>query len=335
MLAVNCEDRSALKFPLYASPKIDGIRCIVSNGVAWSRKLLPIPNQFIQAWAKKNAEMLEGMDGELISAGTFQDVSSAVTSEDGEPDFKFMVFDLVSDDAMDFTARDLCIEGFMEHQVPRCEVVEQILVGSLETLEVYERRVLAKGYEGVMIRRPDSPYKFGRSTEKECYLLKLKPFEDAEAVVIGFEEEMHNGNEATRDAVGRTKRSTAKAGKVGKGRLGKLLLQRRLQPHRAAAARRGRLAPARPRRLSSVPPLRSPPRRQPAAGGRDLRPAPRHRDDARRRQAGFRGLPGAGRARRHRDPVRHQANLTRMDHDQRMDQPARQYQGFLPARHRD
>ena len=71
-----------------------------------------------------------------------------------------------------------------------------------------------------MIRTPDSPYKCGRSTEREGWLLKIKRFEDAEAVVLDTYEGMSNQNDAQRDAFGRTKRSLAQAGKVGRGELG-------------------------------------------------------------------------------------------------------------------
>jgi len=84
----------------------------------------------------------------------------------------------------------------------------------------YEEECLAEGYEGVMIRTPGSPYKCGRSTEREGWLLKIKRFEDAEAVVLDTYEGMSNHNEAQRDAFGRTKRSSAQAGKVGRGELG-------------------------------------------------------------------------------------------------------------------
>ena len=57
-----------------------------------------------------------------------------------------------------------------------------------------------------MVRTPDSPYKCGRSTEREAWLLKIKRFEDAEAVVLGTYEGMSNMNEAGVDAFGRTKR---------------------------------------------------------------------------------------------------------------------------------
>ena len=54
---------------------------------------------------------------------------------------------------------------------------------------------------------------------------KLKQFVDAEFKIVGFEERMHNGNEATVSETGRTKRSTAKAGKTGRGDLGALVLE--------------------------------------------------------------------------------------------------------------
>ncbi len=72
-----------------------------------------------------------------------------------------------------------------------------------------------------MLRGPAGPYKQGRSSERQGWLLKLKQFEDAEAVVVGYEEEYENTNTATKNALGRTERSTAKAGMVGKRTLGK------------------------------------------------------------------------------------------------------------------
>ncbi len=73
------------------------------------------------------------------------------------------------------------------------------------------------------MRSQNSPYKCGRSTESEGYLLKIKRFCDDEAVIVGYEELMHNDNVATRDAFGRTERSTHQENLRPAGVLGKLI----------------------------------------------------------------------------------------------------------------
>ena len=81
---------------------------------------------------------------------------------------------------------------------------------------------MALGYEGVMLRDARSPYKNGRGTLSKQDLMKLKQFEDAEAVVEGFEELLHNSNEASTSALGLTERSHSKDGMVGMDTLGAL-----------------------------------------------------------------------------------------------------------------
>ena len=108
-------------------------------------------------------------------------------------------------------------------RLPEFAHVEKILpveIRDAVQLADFEEQCLSDGYEGVMVRTPDSPYKCGRSTEREGWLLKIKRFDDAEAVILETYEGMSNQNEAQRDAFGRTKRSSAQAGKIGRGELG-------------------------------------------------------------------------------------------------------------------
>lgn len=60
----------------------------------------------------------------------------------------------------------------------------------------------------------------------EGYLLKLKRFEDSEAVVVGFEEKLTNTNTQERDELGHAKRSKVKVGMVPAGTLGALRVRR-------------------------------------------------------------------------------------------------------------
>jgi DNA ligase-1 len=71
-----------------------------------------------------------------------------------------------------------------------------------------------------MLRSYEGPYKQGRSTENEGYLVKVKRFEDSEAEILGAFEEMHNDNAKETNELGRTKRSTAQAGLIPSGVLG-------------------------------------------------------------------------------------------------------------------
>ncbi|KVR95825.1 ATP-dependent DNA ligase [Burkholderia vietnamiensis] len=229
-LAATLTKPELIKFPVYASPKIDGIRCVFFGGVAYSRSLKPIPNPNVQAYARAFSELLEGLDGE-ITVGSPTDPncmqnSMAVMSKTAKPEFTFHVFDTYWP-GVDFSGRMLKVEQHIAEFYVRYPEVDIRLVPqhycvTHDELDSLESRFLADGYEGMMIRSHKGIYKCGRSTEREGGLVKVKRFVDAEAVVIGFEEEMHNGNECTRDALGRTERSSVASGLVGKGTLGAL-----------------------------------------------------------------------------------------------------------------
>lgn len=233
MLAATLTKPELIKFPVWASPKIDGIRCVVFGGIAYSRSLKPIPNEFVQAWVKVFADTLDGMDGELV-VGKETDPncmqnSMAVMRKSGEPDFTFFVFDAVLS-GFEFWERSAHFAGIGFDRIGagythRAVTVPQYMVWDADSLDKLEADWLAEGFEGMMIRDHHGLYKYGRSTEREGGLVKVKRFVDAEAEVIGCVEEMHNANEATRNATGGTERSTSKAGLVGKGTLGALVVR--------------------------------------------------------------------------------------------------------------
>jgi len=227
MLAV--EAPAQIVFPVYASPKIDGIRAVVKDGLLLSRSLKPIPNGFVQD--SMDLEALEGLDGELTvgpanAPNVMQATTSGVMSRDGVPDFVFWVFDYWNDPTQPYSYRLKGLHtglttAFLERH-PRVRLLTQVLLHNAEELAVYESSIVGQGFEGVMLRSVNGPYKYGRSTAREGTLLKVKRFADAEAVVIGLEERMHNGNEATINALGRTERSSHKANLVPMDTLGAL-----------------------------------------------------------------------------------------------------------------
>lgn len=217
MLAYNKEvNVYALSYPLMASPKLDGVRALVMDGNLVSRKLILIPNRHTQRLFSK---LREGTDGELIvgeaNKNPYPRTVGAVRRENGEPDVRFHIFD-------NYMAKG----GFYDRHMSLPDsygnvfVVPHTIIRNAEELLALEQEFLTQGYEGLMIRSMDGPYKFGRSTLKEGYLLKLKRFKDSEAVILSCYERMHNANEATTDNLGRTERSSAKAGMEPTGMLG-------------------------------------------------------------------------------------------------------------------
>ncbi len=225
MLATDA-DLEKLRFPLLASAKLDGVRAIVQNGVVLSRSLKEIPNKWVQSKLKG----LEHADGELIvgeptSKTCYRDTVSHVMSHDKEDfDLRFYAFDHVMCPSDAYHTRRHRLE-FDVIREPLMYMHDQHVVMCMQSLLDLEEKKLNLGYEGLILRDPNAPYKFGRSTVKEGYLLKLKRFVDDEATVIGFEERMHNGNEATTNELGRTKRSSHAAGKTGRGDLGALVVR--------------------------------------------------------------------------------------------------------------
>lgn len=224
MLAVEA-DLSKVEYPAYISPKLDGIRVIIKEGVALSRSLKPIRNEHVQKLFGKPE--YDGLDGELMvgnpcSPDVFTKTTSAVMSKDGEPDVVFRVFDYYQSDEGYKHRYDILREKCNGLDVIP---VQAVLVHSeAELLDMYNEYV-SLGYEGAMVRHTERPYKFGRSTVNSQHLLKLKPFDDAEFVVVGFTEQMQNMNEATVNKLGYTERSSSKEGKVGKDTLGALVLR--------------------------------------------------------------------------------------------------------------
>lgn len=221
MLSATCEDLTTLRFPVMASPKFDGIRAIKLNGVVVSRNLKPIRNKYVQELYR---DVPDGIDGELIvgsptAPDCFKRTTEGVMSAKGEPNVVWAVFDFVHRlPAMAFEHRLRAASAALRG--PHMALVPHRFIGGADQLADYEARRVREGYEGIMIRDPGGPYKFGRSTVKEGYLLKYKRWHHDEATVTGFVEEQFNGNEATTDALGHKKRSQSKAGKRGKGTLG-------------------------------------------------------------------------------------------------------------------
>jgi DNA ligase-1 len=220
-----------ITFPKLASTKLDGIRCSIQNGRVLSYSLKPIPNKYISSILSD--PRYEGLDGELISGApndaelTYNRTYRAVMSIEGEPDFKFYVFDTLKLADEPYLNRLLSLDSYDD--LPHIVVLDQVPVYSREELDAFYEKHLELGYEGAIVRSSSGVYKHGRCTAKSQDLLKFKPLEDAEASftvgegdfwVTGLYEAEKNNNEKFVNEMGQSARSTHAANKVGNGMLG-------------------------------------------------------------------------------------------------------------------
>lgn len=239
MLAASMEDSkgepmsfSDLQYPLAASIKLDGIRCLRIDGKALSRSFKLIPNRHIQANLSEHLQMIDGLDGELVTYNadgtvrTFNQIQSDVMTEDGTPNFRYEIFDYV-ESSLDrgYLSRIEDLKALGPSLPAWCTLVLPTIITTENDLLLYEEKALNEGHEGIMTRSLNGPYKCGRATFKSQDLIKIKRFVDSEALVLGFEEKLHNANEATTDELGHTKRSSAKSGMVPANTLGAFLVR--------------------------------------------------------------------------------------------------------------
>lgn len=214
-------DLSTLSYPLLVSPKIDGIRCVIRDGVALSRNLLPIPCPTVQEVF--GDPLFNGFDGELLvgdvdNPHVFNNTQSMIMSHarlvgEAREQLRFHVFDDFSAEG-NFRARFASVNKRINKRAKYLKVVPHSIVNNDWGILGYEELFLADGYEGLMIRDQNGLYKCGRSTTKQGLLLKLKRFEDAEARVVGFKELLHNDNEDRTGGVA-NRRSSKLSGKRG------------------------------------------------------------------------------------------------------------------------
>ncbi|MEY2518633.1 MAG: ligase 1 [Verrucomicrobiota bacterium] len=167
----------------WMSEKYDGLRGYWDGQKLWSRKgnLIHAPDYFLAELPRDVA-----LDGELwIGHGKFEETMSIVRSETPDDRWKgvrYMVFDAPQakgtfEQRMQFL-RENVSEGNRFVKVvaqERCQGTTQLLA---------ERdRIVREGGEGLMLRQPESAYEARRSPT----LLKVKPYDDAEATVIAHE----------------------------------------------------------------------------------------------------------------------------------------------------
>ena len=164
------------------SEKYDGVRAIWDGSALRFRsgRPVPAPAWFIACLPK------QPLDGELwLGRGRFDALSGLVRRDPpddaGWREVRYMLFEL-PDAPGSFEERARAIVALVRGAgCPALQAVEQTRVGNRADLKRRLDRTVAQGGEGLMLHLASAPYATGRSD----VLLKLKPYLDTEAKVVG------------------------------------------------------------------------------------------------------------------------------------------------------
>lgn len=164
----------------WISEKLDGVRAYWDGGRFLSRNgnVYQAPDWFVADFPDVP------LDGELwMGRQRFAELSGAVRKQFPEDrewhDIQFHVFDLPGPGP--FYERYGQLKALVEQADSRyLKLVEQKPASSHLALKARLDRVVGEGGEGLMLKRRESRYEAGRSDD----LLKVKTFEDADAVVV-------------------------------------------------------------------------------------------------------------------------------------------------------
>jgi DNA ligase 1 len=166
----------------WISEKYDGVRGYWDGEKLRTRSgaIIPAPAWFTAHWPKMP------MDGELWAGrGQFERASATIRQQAADEQawrhIRYMVFDLPGqagtfDQRLPVLQREVAALG-----VSWVQAVRQFKVADEADLRRHLDEVVQSGGEGLVLHRGASLYHAGRNDD----LLKLKPYDDAEATVVG------------------------------------------------------------------------------------------------------------------------------------------------------
>lgn len=166
----------------WVSEKLDGVRARWDGQQLISRggHVINAPVWFTKGFPDRL------LDGELWKArGGYQKTVSIVRQQKPHPgwkNIKFMVFDL-PDHNGNFTSRVQTMSNLTRHNRAKfLDFIPQTRITTEKELTQLFEKITSQGGEGLILHHKNGLYRSGRSKD----LLKLKPYTDAEAIVIDY-----------------------------------------------------------------------------------------------------------------------------------------------------
>jgi DNA ligase-1 len=234
-------DKLPYKEGVLGLPKIDGVRAMNMKGTLTGRSLDPFEGFGITEFFSRPE--FTHLDGEMtlgsnpMADALCRDTSGAMGRFNGVTemaDLHWWVFDHLEHLGASYGLRHHSALKVVERlQHPRIHIVPATLVKDKDHAVELLDGWLDMNYEGAIWRAASKGAKPGRPDKYQQYM-RSKPWIDSEMLCTGFTEGEKNTNEAKKNTLGRTERSSAKAGKVPNGEVGSLqgvLLQDIFHPY--------------------------------------------------------------------------------------------------------
>lgn len=179
-------DLLALKYPISAEIKYDGVRTIAVVNLGkcrlYSRNGKNLENfEEIKQQMEKMPDAV--YDGEVISPDGFQKLMTRTHAMQGnnvEIKLEYKIFDKLT--------LDEWVQGISRRPYNvRCkDLGEKVILKNPVDLEVYYNYVLKSGYEGLILKQLESPYESGLNK----YWFKLKPKDTLDMTILSVDEGM-------------------------------------------------------------------------------------------------------------------------------------------------
>ena len=166
------------------SEKLDGVRAVWDGQTLRFRSgnQIHAPRWFVDGLPK------QPLDGELwLGRGSFERLSGIVRRD--VPDdadwrqVRYMIFELPGAVGSFRDRAEQISQVVRQIHVPWVQEIQQFSVVDRNSLQKQLKDIVKLGGEGLVLHRADAPYETGRGD----ILLKMKPSDDAEAVVIGHQ----------------------------------------------------------------------------------------------------------------------------------------------------
>ena len=193
-----------VRYPVRVEPKLDGLRCVaikkdgkVTFFTRNGTELDSMP-KIKEALEEAKIDNIV-LDGEGMAADWNESASVMMSkTQKDDSNLVYNVFDAMP--LADWVAQEcnipyiersklvlevvLACVDFTQNATPRVRQVPHIMAQNESELKTYFKRCMDDGFEGVMLKTLDTPYKFKRSDN----IMKLKPCVTYEGVIVGHYE---------------------------------------------------------------------------------------------------------------------------------------------------